>query len=201
MDSKVPDLLALRRKHLPENWSKNQQDKEMQIPVWLLNMISICLEKSPDKRYSNGIELQEAILINSIIASRQEQEDNIITVLKTENEKLQAHLLQYQQKTLITKKASVIIPKSLFIGLILLLIAAVTYGGYTVLSKKSRVSLPVKDSISKTGPVDLKSITKSSKQIPPVNDSVIKPAKNQPSPLNGKKKKHRKKKKKFLGLF
>jgi len=199
MDSKPPDLL--RRQHLPENWSKNRQEKEMQIPGWLLNMISICLEKSPEKRYSNGIELQEAILINSIIASRQEQEDNIITVLKTENEKLQAQLLEYQQKALKTKNAAVLIPKSLFIGLILLLIAAVTYGGYNVLSKKSHLPLTVKDSTSKTSPVDAKSITKPSNLNPPVNDTAINPAKNQPNPLNSKKKTHRKKKKKFLGIF
>jgi serine/threonine-protein kinase len=201
LESKAPDLLALRRQHLPENWSQSRQDLEMQVPGWLLKMISICLEKSPEKRYSNGIELQEAIVINNIIAGRHEQEDNVITVLQTENEQLQAMLLQYQQNAITIKRSFITIPKSAFTLLIVLLVSAVTFGGYTILSKKKPVSLPVKGNISKQTPVNLENTIIPSVLTPIANDTVKKPVKKQLTPLNGKKKKHRKKKKKFLGLF
>jgi len=182
MESKVPDLLESRSQHLPETWSKEKQEHQMRVPGWLLNMVSICLEKSPEKRYSNGMELQEAIVINSIIASRHEQEDNVITALKAENDKLYGQLLQYQQKAISIKRSFVTVSKSAFIVLILLLISAVSFAGYTILSKYSILSkYPIfsKDSI----------LSKKNKVPPPVNvtDSASKPKpvvlKKKPSPI------------------
>ena len=66
MELAVPDLLELRRQHLPENWTATQKEREMQVPAWLLDLIADCLEKSPEKRYKNGMQLQEAIIENSI---------------------------------------------------------------------------------------------------------------------------------------
>jgi hypothetical protein len=31
----------------------------MQVPAWLLKIVAKCLEKEPENRYANGIELQE----------------------------------------------------------------------------------------------------------------------------------------------
>jgi len=210
MEAKVPDLMALRRKNLPANWPKDQQERELQVPGWLLNMIAICLEKSPEKRYSNGMELQGAIVINSIIASRHEKADNMITILKTENEQLQAQLLRYHYEAKDTKKASVIILKPVFAGLILLLVSAVTFGGYEAYKKVGDTYLPVKDSISKSRTAILKNkhnFSKISKKLAPDtnpainfhdNDSVKKAAPPGPKLIH---KKHKKKRKKFLGLF
>ncbi|HWZ04375.1 MAG TPA: serine/threonine-protein kinase [Mucilaginibacter sp.] len=66
MESALPDIPGLRRQHLPENWTAAQKEREMQVPGWLLNLIADCLEKSPENRYSNGKQLQEAIIENSI---------------------------------------------------------------------------------------------------------------------------------------
>jgi serine/threonine-protein kinase len=66
MEKPVPDLLSLRRTHLPESWSEEVKTKEMNVPVWLINVIKKCLEKAPEKRYANGLILQEAILRNSL---------------------------------------------------------------------------------------------------------------------------------------
>jgi len=173
-------------------------------------MIAICLEKSPEKRYSNGMELQGAIVINSIIASRHEKADNMITILKTENEQLQAQLLRYHYEAKDTKKASVIILKPVFAGLILLLVSAVTFGGYEAYKKVGDTYLPVKDSISKSRTAILKNkhnFSKISKKLAPDtnpainfhdNDSVKKAAPPGPKLIH---KKHKKKRKKFLGLF
>jgi serine/threonine protein kinase len=62
MEKPVPDLLSLRKSNLPETWTEEVKTREMNIPGWLLEVIKKCLEKNPEKRYSNGSELQEAIL-------------------------------------------------------------------------------------------------------------------------------------------
>jgi serine/threonine protein kinase len=66
MESAVPDVLELRQKNLPETWTDAQKEREMQVPGWLLGMILHCLEKSPENRYVDGTELQDAIVENSI---------------------------------------------------------------------------------------------------------------------------------------
>ena len=216
MEAKVPDLMTLRKKNLPANWPKDQQEREMQVPGWVLNMIAICLEKLPEKRYSNGMELQGAIVINSIIASRHEKGDNMIAILKTENEQLQAQLLRHQYEAKDTKSSSVIILKPIFAGLILLLISAVAFGGYEAYKNRERAYLPVKDTISKSRTVVLKNksnFARTGKKIAPDTNSTenTNPAINFPGKDSVKKaaapvhkpvhKKHKKKKKKFLGLF
>ncbi len=62
MEAEVPDVLALRRNRLPESWNADEREKEMQVPQWLLQVIQKCLEKSPEKRFANGIALQDAII-------------------------------------------------------------------------------------------------------------------------------------------
>jgi len=65
MEKQVPDLLALRRAQLPENWSEDVKAREMNVPGWLLDVIRKCLEKQPENRFANGMALQEAILQGS----------------------------------------------------------------------------------------------------------------------------------------
>jgi serine/threonine protein kinase len=62
MEAQVPDLINLRRNRLPESWDAEKKKKEMQVPQWLLTVIKTCLEKSPEKRYTNGAALQDAII-------------------------------------------------------------------------------------------------------------------------------------------
>jgi serine/threonine protein kinase len=220
MESPVPDLLALRKQHLPEKWSKAQQEREMQVPGWLLKTIYRCLEKLPENRYSNGIVLHEAIAVNSIAASHDEPADQIISFLKTENEKLQVKLLQYQREAPGAKESSISIPRSIFAGLIVLLIAAITFAGYSALSKKSKTVLTAKDSLAKFGPnisnnkVNVKKANK--KALPDTNSTIgkdisginfpttdsVKDSVNKPlKTANNQKKKHQRKRKKFLGIF
>lgn len=58
----VPDILALRRNHLPESWDMEKKKKEMYVPQWLLQVIKRCLEKNPEKRYANGAALLDVIM-------------------------------------------------------------------------------------------------------------------------------------------
>lgn len=61
MELSLPDLLSLRRQAMPPHWSHEKKEREMQVPLWLLKLISKCLEKEPEKRFRNGTELQDFI--------------------------------------------------------------------------------------------------------------------------------------------
>jgi len=65
MEKQVPDLLTLRRAQLPENWSDDVKAREMNVPLWLLDLIRKCLEKRPENRFANGMALQDAVLHHS----------------------------------------------------------------------------------------------------------------------------------------
>jgi serine/threonine protein kinase len=109
MESPVPDLLDLRKQNLPRSWSKEQQLHEMQVPAWLLNIVYKCLEKLPENRFGNGIDLQDAIIRNSISAGNT---DNNIVVLKSENETLQTQLMQQQEGAAILHKTTINVSKN-----------------------------------------------------------------------------------------
>jgi serine/threonine protein kinase len=61
MEKPLPDLLTLRSNHLPEGWTPEVKEDEMNVPSWLIAIINKCLEKTPEKRYGNGTLLKEAI--------------------------------------------------------------------------------------------------------------------------------------------
>lgn len=70
METLPPDIVSLRREALPNFWSNDKSEREMQVPVWLLGMIYKCLEKDPVKRFKNGCELQEFIHLGTIKEER-----------------------------------------------------------------------------------------------------------------------------------
>jgi len=65
-----PDVVLLRRQALPGSWSNDKQEREMEIPIWLLSMIYKCLEKDPAKRFRNGYDLQEFIHLGTTAEER-----------------------------------------------------------------------------------------------------------------------------------
>lgn len=70
----------------------------MQVPQWLLDLISKCLQKDPDNRFGNGMEVQEAILMqNSNLAAQTDAAAS--PALQSENQRLQALAMQEQQKS------------------------------------------------------------------------------------------------------
>lgn len=97
MEVALPDPLQLRRDHMPASWTEERREKEMQVPQWLLNLIIKCLQKDPDSRFNNGMELREAI---------QSQNSDLAVVndrtgagtLQAENERLQTLILQDQKR-------------------------------------------------------------------------------------------------------
>ncbi len=66
METPPPDALALREKTLPDEWTEEQKARQMQVPEWLASLIYKCLEKKPENRFHNGVELHEHISNNRI---------------------------------------------------------------------------------------------------------------------------------------
>lgn len=89
METPVPDLLQLRRENMPSIWDKAKQNREMQLPHWLTEMINKCLEKQPENRFRNGMELYEYIQLNaSLAAQNEESRAEHVMMLEGENERL-----------------------------------------------------------------------------------------------------------------
>ncbi|SDT11608.1 serine/threonine protein kinase [Mucilaginibacter mallensis] len=121
MESPVPDMLELRRQNLPPSWPKAQQDREMQVPAWLITLIYRCLEKQPEGRYNDGTELNEIIAQSSVAE------------IKTEIAKEIA-----AEKPLAESKVGdgkMTISSGVFAALVLLLVGSLFYNVYAILTE------------------------------------------------------------------
>ncbi|HYC30503.1 MAG TPA: serine/threonine-protein kinase, partial [Chitinophagaceae bacterium] len=104
LETPVPDLLALRRKNLPATWDDEKKSIESYVPDWLVRMIYRCLEKKPDNRFPNGVQLHNYIVRNSVaqvniieanpLRLQQLEEEN--KKLVREKKELEALVLRYQ---------------------------------------------------------------------------------------------------------
>ncbi|MDB5017973.1 MAG: hypothetical protein JWQ84_2805 [Mucilaginibacter sp.] len=216
METPVPDVLELRRNNLPESWSAEKKEQEMRVPQWLLQIISTCLEKDPESRYSNGMILQEALIAGSIETNRSESASESIDILKAKNNELTTQLLTYQQSTA-NDKQQVKITKPALAALIVCLIAALAFGSYESIRKRDsqiirdtifvkpkalihrQRPLPVhKDSVLQKDSIGPIAAIGNRKQVIATDTGAI--ALNKSALTHPHKKKH-KKKKKFLGIF
>ena len=62
METQPPNLFTLRGKALPETWSNEKKENEMQLPEWMFSMIYRCLEKKPENRFASGMALNDYII-------------------------------------------------------------------------------------------------------------------------------------------
>ncbi|MET1056087.1 MAG: serine/threonine-protein kinase [Pedobacter sp.] len=143
----VPDILELRMKNLPQSWSEAKQKHEMQVPSWLLNIISRCLEKLPQNRYADGVKLQEAIVKSSISEAgsfnygRQNPDAvsrtaNDTSLLQMENDRLQTLLLNYQEEAVQPGEIDnsvVVISKPVFFVLVMSVVLMAAFLSYFLL--------------------------------------------------------------------
>jgi serine/threonine-protein kinase len=106
MESTVPDVLVLRRQHLPSLWSDEKKEREMQVPEWILRLIYKSLEKKPEARFVNGTELHNYIIYHSSspVANNRAVSDALDS-LKKENEKLRRDKWQLEQTLLQYQKS------------------------------------------------------------------------------------------------
>lgn len=105
METPPPDLLALRSNNMPDSWSEEKRNIELQVPHWLIDLVYKCLEKKPEDRFHTGAELKEYIALNSTVAIVQQEMvpaasgalEESIERLVQEKEQLQQMVLKYQQ--------------------------------------------------------------------------------------------------------
>ncbi|WP_158799934.1 serine/threonine-protein kinase [Pedobacter sp. L105] len=120
LEQPVPDLLELRKGHFPESWSELKKEHEMQVPQWLLSVISKCLQKAPQDRYANGMVLQQAITQSSIADTGNRIADvSGTSLLQMENDRLQNLLSGYEGAAKEQQTGVVVISKPVFAVLIM----------------------------------------------------------------------------------
>ncbi|MCR8558114.1 serine/threonine protein kinase [Mucilaginibacter sp. BJC16-A38] len=134
MESAVPDVLELRKQNLPNEWPVKQQEREMQVPAWLLSIVSKCLEKRPEDRFKDGTALQE-ILGAYIGTENRDGAKKAIAALRSENEDLHSRILAYQKQ--VTQPSTIAVPRKLMVALILVFLGAIAFGIFKTPLKSS----------------------------------------------------------------
>ena len=145
METPVPDVMALRKKHIPKNWPDDKQEREMRVPEWLLGILSTCLEKKSSSRFASGVELHEAIIHSNALDTRSNEKlEGKNLVLQNENERLKSLLIQYQEQEenvegissmsyeSTDNKNTVRISKPVFIVLLLLIFGLFAFAIYSM---------------------------------------------------------------------
>jgi serine/threonine protein kinase len=135
MESPVPDLLHLRKENIPSNWSKKEQDNEMNVPDWSLKLVYKCLEKSPENRYADGVELHDAIIKNSIADIR----ENVAPAANDQVEEQEAAMIA--DAGIINQPVSsnmMLISKPVFAMLMVLLLVSIGYAAYSLFNKPAQ---------------------------------------------------------------
>ncbi|MES2826580.1 MAG: serine/threonine-protein kinase [Bacteroidota bacterium] len=127
MEKPVPDLLDLRKSKLPETWTDEVKKREMNVPVWLQEVIKKCLEKTPEKRYVNGSALQEAILHENFV-SPGPVSTKAASVIPPVARSIQTSM---EKNPAERSPDTMEVSKPLFISLILLLVALGAYSAYS----------------------------------------------------------------------
>ncbi|MEO7212342.1 protein kinase [Mucilaginibacter sp.] len=150
MESEVPDPIKARKLNLPEEWTEQKLRQEMQVPAWLINLISKCLQKKPEDRYADGQELHDAIVTGSISASTGSSSVGGVSkanieALKSENKKLQQQVLELQSENseadgngpaVPDDESKMIVSKLAFNALVALLVLFVGFSVYAAFYKK-----------------------------------------------------------------
>ena len=81
METPPPDLLSLRAAMLPTDWSDEKKAMELQVPDWLLALVGKCLQKKPEDRFRNALELHEYICHHRIYTAE------VAGIVKSEDSK------------------------------------------------------------------------------------------------------------------
>ncbi|MBB5394063.1 serine/threonine-protein kinase [Mucilaginibacter sp. AK015] len=162
IESPVPDLLDARRAALPDNWNDEKKAREMQVPQWLLKLIEKCLEKDPEKRFTDGTKLHEAIVTGSLIGSDSFDIAGGLSnaALRSENERLHNQLMQYQQAgpppvpaEPIEDRSRVSLSKPYYYTIMILLVVFMGFSVYaTFLKRQSNPTGQVKQDSTETKP-------------------------------------------------
>jgi len=146
MESPVPNLMELRKKNIPAGWAKQKREAEMRVPQWLLQLISTCLEKDPEKRYASGMALQEALFDGSLST-----EQPAVSIDELPDKPATAHKRSAHEAVapLHTDSDKMHISKPLFFALMGMFAISLVTCGYLLLDQ-SRSPVPVQNIVVDT---------------------------------------------------
>jgi serine/threonine-protein kinase len=97
MEQPVPDAIELRRRHIPAEWNEAKRETEMMVPEWLLTMAYICMQKKPEHRFADGIQLHDFVWRNTMGQARPaDAGDEQLSMLQKENERLRTEKAELQ---------------------------------------------------------------------------------------------------------
>jgi serine/threonine protein kinase len=146
VEKSVPNLMDLRKNKLPADWSEEKRLAEMNVPIWLQDVIARCLEKSPSDRYANGVELHDAIcnqvghhpvVFKEVLS---DETNKKLALLQIENERLLAEVNGYKQYFK---------SKVLFFVVALVLVSFLTLAVSSMVSSESTLEATTSDSTAK----------------------------------------------------
>ncbi len=114
MEISPPNLFTLRGKSLPESWSSEKKENEMQLAEWMFSMIYRCLEKKTENRFASGMALHDYIVQNSVWFSPKGESSDQVKLLQQENNRLlaQNRNLQHELQQLRSRKKNLSSPST-----------------------------------------------------------------------------------------
>ncbi|MEO8794191.1 MAG: hypothetical protein ABI390_01925 [Daejeonella sp.] len=68
------NIVESRKKHLPSDWSEDKKKSELEIPVWLIDIIRISLQLDKKLSFINGFELNLAVAPHTNLIANKEKE-------------------------------------------------------------------------------------------------------------------------------
>jgi serine/threonine protein kinase len=139
IENELPDMMALRKENLPATWPKAQQQQEMLVPIWLLNLIHKCLQKDPEARFVDGMELQEAFIKGSLSSGSAEGNDVNVAAILTENEQLKTQVSKFESVDESTN-TGVHLSTTVFAFLLVALLSLSAYATYMAFLKPNRTT-------------------------------------------------------------
>ncbi|WP_276346871.1 serine/threonine-protein kinase [Daejeonella sp. JGW-45] len=147
MEEPVPDVMALRRQHLPKSWSAEKRESEMRVPTWLLETLDRCLEKKASNRFKDGVELHASIIHNyTADIGSSEAMAGRLSKLEKENEVLKSKIATVNEANTVFDPLPpvpdpdrVSLSKPLFYLLVLMLLASTGLAAYTFYTREQPV--------------------------------------------------------------
>ncbi|GAB3931975.1 serine/threonine protein kinase [Mucilaginibacter myungsuensis] len=136
MEAPVPDILQLRNENLPEDWTAKQKRTETAVPAWLTALIYKCLEKSPEKRFTNGMELHDVVADSRIADVVVEEVKKAIPIAEQRGEVFVDPVTQAPN----SDNSNMLISKTVFACLMILLAGFMGFSTYVLF--KDRTAKP-----------------------------------------------------------
>lgn len=225
LEKQVPDVMSLRKKNLIEV-SNEVLQKEMQVPQWLLQIVDRCLQKNPTDRYTNGMELYEAVTNGLLLAGQYDKVSEYggpgesLRLAAAEKELRERNVILEKELTLLRPLAAeagikydensgiyqrgnyIRAPKTAFVGLATLCAVLITFLSYSAFTKKES-TVPVQVVAPYESPLITYGKQYQQKLLKAREDSIAKvrlAEKQRDDDLKNQETK-KKKRKKFLGIF